>query len=313
MPIFLLSPAKMQNFAPCEETYARYLPRDLDLTQKILARCRQLSVSEIKKTMNVSDSIAHGAAESFELWESREGEAKPALYAYTGFAYRGLDAGQITKKEAEWLNDHLRIISGFYGALRPLDRIRPYRLEMAAKGIMGAGTMREFWTQRVTKRIGEDLAKLPKDQQFIVNLASEEYSRAVDFAALNVAVYTCHYKAPTIYAKFFRGMYIRHAGKGRYTTPQDLTTYRGDSGEFYVQKETEESDVKKSVRFPKGHFEIYFAKSGHPNPLETSAATRKKAKTRESVVSKPSKPAKRKSSSPPIANVKRPRRTKRGN
>ena len=135
--------------------------------------------------MKVSDKLGNLNAERYQAWESNfdDRNAKQALLAFQGDVYQGLNADSFSEKDFEFAQEHLRILSGLYGVLRPLDLIQPYRLEMGTKlshaklKTFSANTLYEFWQDKLTQAINQQLAKL--DDSTIVNLASNEYFKAV--------------------------------------------------------------------------------------------------------------------------------------
>jgi len=159
------------------------------------------------------------AAENHERYqEFQGGEAgRPCVFTYDGPAFQGIDAATVTQEALEYMQDNLRILSGLYGALRPLDRIEAYRLEMITQGVLpGAPKMNEFWREDVTKSVASTLEERPEDARVLVNLASDAYAKSVDTAALpeGTRVIKCVFhdegRVVTVFAKRARGLMVRH-------------------------------------------------------------------------------------------------------
>ena len=165
----ILAPAKKMQRADDDFAY-RNLPVFLDLTELLLSEMRSMSYEQLKKMWNCSDKIAETNMErltSMNLYE----RLSPAVFTYIGLAYQHLSPGSLTQSQLEYLQSHLRILSGFYGVLKPFDGVTPYRLEMQAS-LPETGNLYDFWKDRIYREvIGDD--------GVIVNLASKEYSLAV--------------------------------------------------------------------------------------------------------------------------------------
>lgn len=245
--LILLSPAKTLNFEPvsiigvsCSQP--AFLPEAKILVQHL----RQLSPSEVSSLMKISDKLGKLNAERYQTWDTAFNNinAKPALLAFQGDVYQGLAASSFSPEDFEFAQQHLRILSGLYGVLKPLDLIQPYRLEMGTKlahpklQSLGADTLDQYWQDKPTKTIAQDLARL--QQQVVVNLASNEYFKVINPQSLSSQIVTPvfkdwkngQYKIISFYAKKARGMMARYIIKNRLQAITDLQSF-AESGYTY--------------------------------------------------------------------------------
>lgn len=192
--IVLLSPAKSLNF---EETpQADYsTPRMLESSEKLVDILRKKSANNLKKLMGVSDNIAQLNASRFRQFSTpfTPDNAKQAALAFNGDVYTGLQADTFGKRDFNFAQKHLRILSGLYGLLKPLDLIQPYRLEMGTSLKNGRKkNLYEFWDQRITEMLNADLAE--SGSKIVLNLASQEYFKSIKTKVLEGQVVTVHFK-----------------------------------------------------------------------------------------------------------------------
>lgn len=239
--IILLSPAKSQDFN--EENF-KFECSKLLFTQKtleILAELKKHDRENLQKVLNVSPKIADLNIQRFQDFNQNFAgkKTKPAIFAYSGDVYKGLDARSLNKSQINFLQKHLKIITGFYGILRPLDSIQAYRLEMKNKlNIDGSENLYNFWKEDLTKYLLEEI-KVNKSK-IIVNLASNEYSKAIDFKNLNVKLVTPVfkdkskgvYKVIAIYAKKARGMMVNYIAKNKAKSEADLKNFDYEGYKF---------------------------------------------------------------------------------
>eukprot|EP00903_Cladosiphon_okamuranus_P007978 g7700.t1 len=217
--------------------------------------------ADLKKLMSVSDSIAELNLERFKNFlgsakveeGSPEDFARPAALAYDGPAYRGLDAATFSEEDWTFGAGSVRLLSGLYGVLRPGDLIQPYRLEMGSRvGVAGKKDLYEYWKEDVARCLLEDVqggkgsAKSDADGFLVVNVASQEYSKAVDFEQLERAggkVVTCVFKDDgrvlSVFAKRARGLFARHVVASRAGAVADLEAF---SAEGYGLDRSQSSD-----------------------------------------------------------------------
>ena len=213
----VLSPAKSLDFKtelPTEQTTEAQFLKQSERLNKVLKKQSAKGISEL---MHVSDALGQLNYERNQEWElpfTKE-NARQAVYAFSGDVYRGLDAYTIPSDKIEVLQDKVRILSGLYGVLKPLDLMQAYRLEMGTKLPVGTNkNLYEFWKKDVVSALNSEL----EDDEVFVNLASKEYFKAVDVKALKVPVVTVDfkefkdgkYKIVAFYAKLARGLMARY-------------------------------------------------------------------------------------------------------
>jgi cytoplasmic iron level regulating protein YaaA (DUF328/UPF0246 family) len=214
--IVVLSSAKTQNFAPLEGLPVSQPPL-LDKTETLLHRCRELSLEEIKEVMKVSDALAQKTHQRFLDFTTPhlETSASPALSTFAGDVFAEIRCREYRRKDLLRAHERVRILSGLYGVLRPLDLMQPYRLEMGYKLKVGpAANLYEFWTDAVTAQLNHDLAQTGSSH--IINCASREYSRSIAPQLLDGSLLTLTFKQKkggkirsiAIYAKRARGMFV---------------------------------------------------------------------------------------------------------
>ena len=237
--LILLSPAKSLNFDP---PTAR-----LPLTQAVLkddiaildGYTRKLTARQIKRMMALSDNLATLNYERFQAFDPAVDDGLQAAIAFNGDVYLGLDARSLDITAMKWAQDRIRILSGLYGVLRPLDALQPYRLEMGVKLKTKRGTMlHDFWQKPVAPLLEADARKL--SDETIVNLASQEYAGAVDRAALTVPLIDVSFREEkdgelrviSFYAKRARGRMARYAIDHRIEHPEKLKSFDLDGYQF---------------------------------------------------------------------------------
>lgn len=239
--LLLLSPAKKLDYSTQSVTDRFTLPEDLGRSAELIAVLRKMSVGQIRELMDLSEDLASLNAERYAGWEEdfSHGELKQALLAFKGDVYQGLDTDSMNADDLDFAQDHLRILSGLHGLLRPLDLIRPYRLEMGTKLAVGkAKNLYSFWGDTVTERVGEDLAASGSD--VLVNLASAEYFKVLNTKKLAVRVVTPSFKdykngqlkSLFLYVKQARGMMAGFAIRERITNPDALKDFNGGGYRF---------------------------------------------------------------------------------
>ncbi|VWX56995.1 conserved hypothetical protein; family UPF0246 [Burkholderiales bacterium 8X] len=236
--LFLVSPAKSLDFdhpapASLPATQPRFEgPRGPSM--ELIRLMRRKSPAEIAELMHLSDKLATLNFERYAAWSSKSDGAnsKQAALAFDGDVYGGLDAKSLEPDELLWSQDHLCILSGLYGVLRPLDRLQPYRLEMGTRLENRLGSdLYAFWGSRIARYLNERLSADPSP--VVINLASQEYFRAVDRKVLKARVVDCvfeewksgQYKIVSFFAKRARGLMARWAIQNRATIPQTLKNF----------------------------------------------------------------------------------------
>ncbi|WP_135502327.1 peroxide stress protein YaaA [Roseovarius aestuariivivens] len=242
--LIVVSPAKKLDMNPVEGVTATK-PRFRKEADELAEVARGLSRGELKKLMGISDDLAKLNADRFR--DFGEMERKPAALAFAGDTYQGLEAKSLDAEELDWAQDHLRILSGLYGLLRPLDEIEPYRLEMGSRLKTGLGkTLYEYWGDKIAKRLNADAEAVNGD--LLINCASQEYFGAVDRDALKLRVITPIFKEvkngePKIvsfYAKKARGAMARFIVQNRLTKAEGLKDF--DTGGYTYDAGFSEGD-----------------------------------------------------------------------
>ena len=172
--IVMISHAKTMRRDPYGLEAPPTVPRFLRESRELLSRIQKLSFPELKAVLGCSESLAREAYDNFQRMNLDRGDSTPAILAYSGIQYQYMAPGVFTDREFRWLGEHLRILSGFYGVLRPTDGVLPCRLEMQARCSEGAeGSLYAFWGDRLARSLEREAGGV------ILNLASEEYARAV--------------------------------------------------------------------------------------------------------------------------------------
>ena len=192
--IILLSPAKSLDYSPIE--YKHYSePRLLDKSEELVNNLRKKSSKKLQALMGISQKIADLNVERFAAFSQpfTPENAKPAMYAFNGDVYVGLEAKEFIGDEVDFAQKHIRILSGLYGVLKPLDLMQPYRLEMGTPlKHKRKKNLYQFWDKTITKILNEDLEKTRS--KVVVNLASNEYFKAVQPNLLNGNVLNIAFK-----------------------------------------------------------------------------------------------------------------------
>lgn len=235
--LFLLSPAKSLDYdtpTPPELAGALTRPQFLADTAALIELLRTKSVAEVQALMDLSEPLARLNVERYAAWRPRftEHNSKPAVLAFNGDVYDGLNAKTLSAADLDWAQQHLRMLSGLYGLLRPLDRMQPYRLEMGTRLATSAGaSLYDWWGDRLALQLNRLAAQ--QTVPVIVNLASQEYFRAADRKALKPRVVDCQfedwkngdYKIISFFAKRARGLMARYCIRNRVDTPEGLQAF----------------------------------------------------------------------------------------
>lgn len=225
----VISPAKSLDFES-ELPHHKYSePQFLKQSERLNKLLKKKSARSLSKLMSISDALGQLNYERNQSWALpfTKDNARPAVYAFNGDVYRGLDAYSISENKLETLQHTVRILSGLYGVLKPTDLIQPYRLEMGTKMPVGVKkNLYEFWKKDITKALNEEL----EAGELFLNLASNEYFKAIDVKALKVPVVTANfkdfkngeYKMISFFAKAARGMMARYIIDTNAKTIDDL-------------------------------------------------------------------------------------------
>jgi hypothetical protein len=232
--LMVISPAKTLDFETPPVTKRYTQPQFLDHSQELISQLRDLTPAQIGELMHLSDKLSGLNAARFGSWNPAftPKNAKPALLAFKGDVYTGLAADTLSEADLDYAQKHLRMLSGLYGLLRPLDLMQPYRLEMGTKLANARGKdLYAFWGNRISEWLNDALKEQGDD--VLLNLASNEYFSAVKRPALNARVIETEfrdqkngqYKIISFYAKKARGMMSRFVISERISKPQDLTQF----------------------------------------------------------------------------------------
>ncbi|MBL3657371.1 peroxide stress protein YaaA [Fulvivirga sediminis] len=246
--IAIVSPAKTLDFETPYST-KKTLPRFQKEALELIDVLKQKSEQDIEKLMSISEKLATLNVERYHNFTQKKDpkHAKPAMLAFQGDVYQGLEAASFNENEIDFAQDHFRILSGLYGLLRPLDLIQPYRLEMGTSLKVGeANNLYEFWGDTISKTLNKDL----KDQgdDILINLASQEYFKSVNLKAFNGKVIDVEfkdfkndkYKIISFYAKKARGMMAKYMIKNSIATVEELKGFDYD-GYWYDEKDSTEN------------------------------------------------------------------------
>ncbi len=246
--LVLISPAKKLDATVEREDLAYTQPDFLKATERLVKTARKLSKADLSSLMGISEKLAelnHARFKAFKTPFSLA-NAKHAVLMFNGDTYQGLDADSLSDKDLAYAQDHLRILSGLYGLLRPLDLIQPYRLEMGSKLKNPSGEdLYDFWGASLTDAINETIARDKKP--VVVNLASTEYSSAVHAKNINGQFITPVFKEVKngqakvigLMAKRARGMMARYIIQNRIEAPEKLKDFKDDGYKFQAKLSTE--------------------------------------------------------------------------
>ena len=231
--IFLTSPAKTLDLTTDwkKNKISTTLPRDIEMVNKVAAHLKKQPIAKLKTILSVSDSITQLNFGRLKQWEKKhdESNSKPALLMYDGAVYKQIEKNSFNKTQQKYAQNYIRILSGFYGLLRPYDLIQPYRLEMNNKvGVNKDKSLVKYWKENLTTLLNKDIEE--NKIKIIINLASKEYSQVVDIDKLSVPFVTVDFKEKrdgklktiAIFAKQARGEMINYATQNNISTVDNL-------------------------------------------------------------------------------------------
>ena len=249
--LIVLSPAKNLDFEPADGRLKATEPRFTEETDKLIDVLKKKTPQSIGQLMNLSDKLSTLNAERYRAWGDQS--KKQAILAFNGDVYRGFDAASLDAKGLAAAQDRVRILSGLYGVLRPLDRIEPYRLEMGTRLKTRRGeTLYDFWGDRIAKSLDEELGGAA-----LINCASKEYFAAAK--GLKSPVISCEFKEEKdgkarvlgFFAKAARGMMARFAVDERVDSPEGLKDFSAEGYKFQPALSTETSYIFTRPQPPK--------------------------------------------------------------
>ena len=246
--LMVISPAKTLDYDTPPVIEQSTQPRFVEHSVELIEVLREKSPQDIAKLMSLSDKLASLNVARYGSWEreSTPQNAKQALLAFKGDVYTGLNAEDFSTDDFAFAQQHLRMLSGLYGLLRPLDLMQPYRLEMGTKLANPRGKdLYTFWGERISQWLNEDLQA--QGDQVLLNLASQEYFGAVKPKALNARVIDTvfkdqkngQYKIISFYAKKARGLMARYVIKERLQDPEGLKDFNLDGYRFDAASSSE--------------------------------------------------------------------------
>ena len=237
----ILSPAKTIDTSPHGVTELHGSPQYLVRAEELVDQLRHYSISQLKSMMKVSEKLATLTFERYAAWRSSYSaeEGQQAILAFSGEVFNGLKARSLNEEELLFAQEHIRILSGLYGVLKPLDLILPYRLEMGTKMKNPRGRdLYEFWKEIIPGKIADDTGS--QDTRVLINLASNEYFKSIQPRSFPYDIITPVFKESygtgfrnvTIYAKKARGMMLRYIIQNRINDPEYLKAF--DQEGYYL-------------------------------------------------------------------------------
>lgn len=250
--LIVLSPAKTLDYESPVPTDEHTRPAFIPQAAELIELLRQLSPRQIGSLMDISDPLAALNAARYADWSTRftQSNSRQAVFAFDGDVYDGLAARSMKPAEVQWVQEHVRILSGLYGVLRPLDRMQPYRLEMGTRLANARGRdLYAWWGEEVTDAL---VAQIRRNKaQSLVNLASEEYFKSVKPKLLPVPVITPvfedfkagRYKIISFFAKKARGLMARYAAEHKLKRAEQLKEFDSEGYAFDAKASTEQQWV----------------------------------------------------------------------
>ena len=250
--ITVISPAKSLDFVNKAPFSDYSLPIFLKESQKIVNVLKDYSPKDLSKLMNISKDLGLLNASRYQNYMTPFNleNAKQAVFAFTGDVYKGLDAKSLTTNTIDYAQTHLKILSGLYGILKPLDLIQAYRLEMGTKiSINNSISLYDFWSNNITSELNSNLENT--NSQFLLNLASNEYSKSINMKLLNAQIITPifkdwkngQYKIISFFAKKARGLMSNFVLENKIKNQNDLKAFDSEGYIFNEGFSTEKSLV----------------------------------------------------------------------
>ena len=251
--LVVISPAKRLDWTVRD--VAMTTPDFVEDAQRLARTARNLTLKDLRALMDLSPELARLNRDRYRAFQEAPDAdmLRPAVLAFAGDTYQGLEAGSLDPEEMRWAQDHLRILSGLYGLLRPLDAIQAYRLEMGSRLKTRRGdTLYAYWRDQIARSLNEQAEKV--DTDILVNCASQEYFGAADHKALKLTVVTPQFlelragapKIISFFAKKARGAMARFVVQNRLTDPSDLVGF--DYGGYAYDSDLSEPGKPAFVR-----------------------------------------------------------------
>ncbi|ABM19574.1 MULTISPECIES: peroxide stress protein YaaA [Marinobacter] len=247
--LMIISPAKTLDYESPLATETHTQPDFLDDACELIDQLKELEPHQVSNLMSISDKLGQLNAERFQTWHTpfTPDNARQAVLAFKGDVYTGLDAESFSNEDFSFAQKHLRILSGLYGLLKPLDLMQPYRLEMGTRFENTRGKdLYAFWGSKITEALNQLLAS---DDKVLVNLASNEYFKSVQKKHLDARLVTPQfkdwkngqYKMISFYAKKARGLMCRYAIQNRITQADDLKGFNLD-GYYFSEDQSDNNN-----------------------------------------------------------------------
>ena len=233
MLITIISPAKKLDYETPNQQFTSSQPMLLNHSSTLMSDLKQLSPQEVSSLMGLSDKLGALNYERFQKWETpfTESNSKQAILAFKGDVYQGLDAESLSVSELDWAQHNVRILSGLYGILKPMDLMQPYRLEMGTKFATKRGhNLYDFWNSIITEELNKNFSS---DNSNLLNLASNEYFKSINISELKANVISPvfmdkkngKYKVISFFAKKARGLMTRYIIKNRIEDITDIQNF----------------------------------------------------------------------------------------
>jgi len=240
--ISIISPAKTLDMETPVSSPIQSLPESLNKSQQLIKVLKKMKADELSRLMGISAKLGQLNFERFQEWTTPYNieKSRPAVFAFRGEVFTGLDIDSFSKEELDYTQNHLRILSGLYGLLRPMDIILAYRLEMGTKISIGnKKNLYAFWGDEITNHLNEALTQQKDD--ILINLASNEYFKSLNLKKLNAQIFTPifkdnkngQYKVISFFAKKARGQMLRFILKNKISNPEDLKHFE-ENGYYYT-------------------------------------------------------------------------------
>ena len=252
----VISPAKSLDFNSEVKTKKHSRPQFIAEASTLVKSLRQLSPPQLTSLMGISDKLAQENFQRFNEWNTpfTLENARQAIFAFKGDVYLGLKAEQFSKTDLNFAQKHLRILSGLYGILKPLDLMQAYRLEMGRQlSINKAKNLYEFWGSKITLSLEEDIREQPQKSKYLINLASNEYFSSIHSKEINAEIITPQfkdwsngkYRIVSFFAKKARGEMAAYIIKNKISSPKKLIEFDINDYRFCDDESTETTFVFK--------------------------------------------------------------------
>ena len=255
----IVSPAKSLDYSSPVKTKKHTEPTFLNEAEQLIGKLRTLKPADLSSLMNISDALAQENFHRYESWERPFNlkNARQAIYAFKGDVYLGLKAEEFGAADLNFAQKHLRILSGLYGLLRPLDLMQAYRLEMGRQfGVNGSKNLYEFWGSKITKALDIELDNQAYKRKVLINLASNEYFSSVKSKTLDSEIITPQFRdwargefrVLSFFAKKARGEMAAFIIKERINSPCKLKEFNIDGYRFSKEESSDTKLVFKRKR-----------------------------------------------------------------